>query len=372
MNFKNKTHIMALALLLPLGVCGQQADFSLKGRLPFLKPTEKVYLVYNNKVDSATVNDKGFFEIAGTLESPAMAQFVVGNGWETARRTSFIAFYLEGGALTLNGEEDLQKSVYVGGTVQEDYKDYNALLEPIRIRRKELREKTKDKDREELYADSVYLNEIAQFEEAEDKVNLDFIRSNPKSYIALDLLSEMLGSDADFDAVETDFNHLDATLRATTKGQRLAEAIAKNKLLAIGKVAPGFTQTDTLGKDVSLSDFKGRYVLIDFWASWCGPCRAENPNVVKAFHSFKDKGFTILGVSLDNEKGKKAWLQAIHDDKLTEWTQVSDLKGWKNEASVLYGIRAIPSNLLIDPQGKIVAKDLRGEKLIEKLTELLP
>ena len=109
-------------------------------------------------------------------------------------------------------------------------------------------------------------------------------------------------------------------------------------------------------------------VLVDFWASWCGPCRQENPNVVKAYEKFKDRGFDILGVSLDDNKDK--WLKAVEADKLT-WTHVSDLKGWKNAAADLYGVRAIPQNVLIDPKGKIIAKNLRGDKLEEKLEELM-
>jgi peroxiredoxin len=131
-----------------------------------------------------------------------------------------------------------------------------------------------------------------------------------------------------------------------------------------------FTQNDTLGKPVSLSDFKGKYVLIDFWASWCGPCRAENPNVVKAYNNYKDKDFTVLGVSLDQPGKQEAWLNAIHKDSLT-WTHVSDLKFWDNAVAQLYGIRAIPQNLLLDPSGKIIAKNIRGEELKKKLEEVM-
>lgn len=132
-----------------------------------------------------------------------------------------------------------------------------------------------------------------------------------------------------------------------------------------------FTQNDTLGNAVSLASFKGKYVLLDFWASWCGPCRAENPNVVKAYNKYKDKGFTILSVSLDQPGKHQAWMDAIHKDGLT-WTHVSDLKFWDNEVAKQYGIRAIPQNFLIDPEGKIIAKDLRGDELTKTLSELFP
>ena len=124
--------------------------------------------------------------------------------------------------------------------------------------------------------------------------------------------------------------------------------------------APDFNMADPNGNPVSLSSLRGKWVLLDFWASWCLPCRKENPNIVSAFRQYKDKNFTILGVSLDDNKN--AWLQAIQDDSL-EWYHVSDLKHWKNEAAVLYGVRSIPYNLLIDPSGNIVAENLHGSAL---------
>ena len=136
----------------------------------------------------------------------------------------------------------------------------------------------------------------------------------------------------------------------------------------VGVNAPEFNLPTPDGKSVALSSLKGQYVLVDFWASWCGPCRGENPNVVAAYAKFKDKNFTIIGVSLDNKKD--AWEKAIKDDNLS-WTQVSDLKGWSSAAAVLYGVQSIPTNYLLDPTGKIIARNLRGSALTDFLTGVL-
>jgi peroxiredoxin len=140
-------------------------------------------------------------------------------------------------------------------------------------------------------------------------------------------------------------------------------------LIHIGTIPPDFTQNDPNGKPITLSGFRGKYLLIDFWASWCGPCRRENPNVVKAYDKYRDKGFEVLGVSLDSEKGRDNWINDIKEDGLV-WTQVSDLKYWKNAVAVQFGIHSIPQNFLLDPTGKIVDMNLRGEELNKKLAEI--
>jgi peroxiredoxin len=140
---------------------------------------------------------------------------------------------------------------------------------------------------------------------------------------------------------------------------------------AVGDKAPDFTQADTAGINVSLHDFKGKYVLVDFWASWCKPCRKENPVVVQAFNKYKDKGFTIISISLDAPGAKEKWVHAIRTDSLTNWTHLSDLGFWDNAVGRLYGIRSIPMNFLLDKEGVIIAKNLRGEELGNKLQEIL-
>ncbi len=142
--------------------------------------------------------------------------------------------------------------------------------------------------------------------------------------------------------------------------QMYAAQMEEIKPLSIGQVAPDFSSLTPEGEEVSLSDFRGQYVLLDFWAAWCAPCRQENPNIVEQFHKFKDKGFTVLGLSLDRDRD--AWLKAIEDDKL-EWTQLSDLEMWDSGAGRLYNITAIPASFMIDPDGKIIGKNLRGPAL---------
>jgi len=149
----------------------------------------------------------------------------------------------------------------------------------------------------------------------------------------------------------------------------LNQRIAVLRSVAIGQTAPDFAMADSTGKEITLSSLKGKYLLVDFWASWCSPCRAENPNVVKAWKEYHKKGFDVLGVSFDTNRDK--WLKAVRDDQLT-WPQVSDLKGWGNAAGKLYGVNSIPANVLLDPDQKIIARNLRGIDLENKLKELFP
>lgn len=209
------------------------------------------------------------------------------------------------------------------------------------------------------------------YEVAREHIYGNYVRQHPRSPLALTMLERYAGAVIDPDKLLPLFESLNETAKTSGEGKAFKARIEAVNKTAIGKEAIDFTQSDTAGRPVKLSSFRGKYVLLDFWASWCHPCREENPNVVKAYAKYHPKGLDILSVSLDKEGDKDKWLKAIHDDKLT-WTHVSDLKFWSNEVAKTYGIMGIPQNYLIDPQGKIVAKNLRGEELEKKLQELLP
>ena len=208
-----------------------------------------------------------------------------------------------------------------------------------------------------------YENLMKDYEAKEDAIN----KANADSYVAAYILAGKL-YEYDYEKLVEKFNTLGENAKATEPGKTIADRIQKLSAVAVGQVAPDFTLNTPDGKPLSMHSIKGKVKVIDFWASWCGPCRGENPNVVKMYEKFHPKGLEILSVSLDEDKD--AWLKAIEDDKLT-WNHVSDLKGWQNAAAQLYCVNGIPHLVVLDENNVIVAKDLRGEELQNKVAELL-
>lgn len=198
-----------------------------------------------------------------------------------------------------------------------------------------------------------------------------FMLAHTDYYVSLVTLRKQMGGRVtDVEGTQKQFDKFPLALRQSTVGLKAAAILKASAALAVNQVAPDFSAATPDGKTLKLSDLRGKYVLLDFWASWCGPCRAENPNVVKAYNRFKDKNFDILGVSLDRTGDEQKWTAAIAKDGLT-WHHVSDLKWWDSAVAKLYMINSIPQNFLLDPQGRIIAMNLRGEALEEALEKVI-
>ncbi|QKJ28296.1 redoxin domain-containing protein [Mucilaginibacter mali] len=252
-----------------------------------------------------------------------------------------------------------------------DMASYNVYIKPIKDKIAKLTAafmKAPTATRVSKKYQDIYQPKFDSLYKESDRLNREWVMRHPNSPSSLTALTASYMAYHDYEHTSAAFNSLSDQLKNTDKGKLIAKNIEKFNTVALGADAPEFSQAAPDGKMISLSSFKGKYLLIEFWASWCVPCRAKNPDLIKTYQKFREKNFAILGVSSD--KDKQAWVAAIKKDGLT-WPQVSDLQYRNNAVALLYRVHAIPQNFLINPDGKVVAKNLFGKDLDKKLGEIL-
>ncbi len=369
-------NILAAGLIaLPSLFATAQKTVTLDGEFKNIgKPVDKVFLMYQvgeeSVMDSVAVKNNKY-RLTLKLQEPTIARLVAHSD-ELEKGEKNVAFiFLDLSNMKVLQSDSLTKPIVTGSKANDEFRKLFDSFKPLTTQRNEL---IKEYLRLRGEQNEAGMEAIGKQIDALDSTLTGsygtYAEKNPTSPIAVFALQQFAGPEINVEKMEPLFNKLSQSAKNSPSGKQLAAAIDIAKKTSIGQVAMDFTQADTAGVPVKLSQFRGKYVLLDFWASWCGPCRMENPNVAKAYNTFKDKGFTVLGVSLDRENARDKWIKAIHDDKLT-WTHVSDLKFWNNAVAKAYGIKAIPQNLLLDPEGKIVAKNIKGEELQSKLEEIL-
>jgi peroxiredoxin len=360
--------LYVIALVLFAFSCTTEPQYTITGTLE--GDAEGKVLLEKREAGKWVVKDstdllEGSFTFTGMVEFPEMFYLSVEG------KRGKLGFFLENSDISVTGYADtLYNSDVTGSLTQDEYtayqEDLNEISKDMRPIYEKLRTAKEEGDEEtakelEAAMDEIY-EKVKEFQFA-------FVKENTSSFVAPTVLRSLVYY-VEGDELEMYLDGFDESLSVVPIIAELREKAEILKTVAIGQTAPDFTLNDTEGNPVALSSHFGKFLLIDFWASWCGPCRQENPNVVAVWKDYNEKGFDVFGVSLDRPDGKEDWLQAIEDDELT-WTHVSDLKFRDCEPAKLYAVSAIPTNFLLDKEGKIIGKNLRGEDLRTKISELL-
>jgi peroxiredoxin len=376
MRFFKYILYFSILIFCSLSAAAQKASFSINGtvtnsEIKSLYFTESSF--FSNvkpKVQKVDVLD-GKFSIKGDFIEPVPAFISIDQDYkkDPAKSKQFI---LDHGNISVLIEADLNEALVSGSQAQDDMLRLSLGQAPFFEKLNQIGKEAEIKSQSGISPDSIAAQYRIPFRDVNSELlefQRSFVKENPTAFASLLLIPSIAGSNFNFFEADSLLSGLSSVIQNSSTAKLVKEYLDSEKKTSVGAIAPEFALSDTSGKAIPLSTLKGKYVLLDFWAAWCGPCRQENPNVVNAYQQFKDKGFTVFGVSLDRDK--KSWLAAIRDDNLN-WQHVSDLKYWGSEAAALYQVSSIPRNFLLDPDGKIIGRDLRGPDLLDKLNELFP
>ncbi|WP_345949159.1 TlpA disulfide reductase family protein [Mucilaginibacter sp. PAMB04274] len=315
----------------------------------------------DKEIDSCRVNG-GKFSMSGQITEKAVPVYL-----HTAKYTNYVHFWLENTIINITVKAgEFKKGLISGSATEDEDRRLDQLRKPHSMAADSL-EQILDKTKDSTERRSLLINIRAANDKGKE-VEKEWVRKHPNSLVAANILN-IYATGWGKETTQALYQQLSLEMKATRYGREISDYLSLNKNLKVGDHYADFEQVNTAGKVVRLSQIRGKYILLDFWASWCGPCREENPQLAQTYARFKDKGFAILGVSMDENKSQ--WLQAVKKDQLT-WENVSDLRGDKNKATLMYGVSAIPNNFLIDQNGIIIAKNLRGRALDTQLEKLLP
>jgi thiol-disulfide isomerase/thioredoxin len=361
-----KKIIVSAFMSIPFFVQAQSISFTLKGEVKSWTERDTVTLFY--RVDGAekeefAVAKNGKFSFSGKLHEPVTATLRHRN-LKAKSRPDALIFYLEEGKIEIKAIDSVRYATINAGPVNKAYKEYNAIVNPLiekmaAVQMKALRSKPEERVLPEFKAlDDSFMEMGKSIQQA----RAAFIKAHPASFVSLEILKIIAGTSIDYSAINPLFEQLTPAVKKTPTGKEFARRLAVAKTTNIGAVLPNFTSLDTTGKSLSLNEVvsAGKVTLVDFWASWCVPCRKENPNVVKAYTAFHDKGFNIISVSLDEKEAN--WKYAIKKDGMP-WYHASNLKGWEDPVAKMFDINGLPDSFLLDAQGRVIGRGLRGEAL---------
>ncbi|MCY1524609.1 Thiol-disulfide oxidoreductase ResA [compost metagenome] len=362
-NLLSSISLSILTILISTSVTSAQG-FKIKGTVNDIPDGTWLYLELptpDKQIDSSKVVN-GKFSFSGKIAEKS-ANVIL----HTSKYQDYVFFWLENKNISISLKQgEFKKASVKGSITQLENEKLRQLQAPIDKKEDSLTNLLKATTQENIKND---LREQLKAVRAEAvQFDISYVKNNPNSMIAVNIL-DIYSSTWGREKTSELYQNLSPSIKSTSFGKNINNFISLNKNIKVGDRFADFEQMNTKGEMVKLSAIKGKYILLEFWGSWCGPCREENPNLVKTYNLFKDKGFNILGVAADDNKAQ--WLKAIKDDQLP-WENVSDLKGDKNVAALIYGINAYPTNFLINEEGVIIAKNLRGDALSKKLVELLP